>query len=456
MKRILSRILSIFLIVFFLLVFYNLTETEAAYSPYSITVNCGSNVVTIYKDGSPYKSMICSTGSATPKSGTYSLNYKYRWLALFGGVYGQYCTRITGHILFHSVPYLVNGDPSSLEYWEYDKLGTSASAGCIRLTVEDAKWIYENCTSGTKVTFLNNSDIGPLGKPTSMKISNSANQNWDPTDPDSRNPWRAILSSPAFNTSFNYRYYADRYSDLKATFGYNEVLLKSHWISYGVKEGRQASPVLDVVYYASNNSDLVNAFGYNYDAIYNHYLTFGYNEGRRTSSEFYVTFYKNFYADLNSMSNLDAEMHYINFGKNEGRLGGISNEFEKAVFNSTYYANKYSDLKSTFGYNYESLKEHWFRFGIKEGREATPTFNVVEYMNYNTDLKKEYGNTNFSAGFVHLVRFGMDEGRRTTAKFNVTIYKSRYDDLQKAFGNNNILYYDHYINFGLKEGRGAI
>ena len=77
-------------------------------------------------------------------------------------------------------------------------------------------------------------------------------------------------------------------------------------------------------------------------------------------------------------------------------------------------------------------------------------------MNYNTDLQREFGNTNFSAGFVHLVRFGMNEGRRTTAKFNVTIYKSKYDDLQKAFGNNNILYYDHYINFGIKEGRSAI
>lgn len=456
MKKFLSRVLVIIGIAFLLLIFYNLTEVDAASSPYSITVNCGSNVVTIYRNGSPYKSMVCSTGSATPRSGTYSLNYKYRWLALFGGVYGQYCTRITGHILFHSVPYLVNGDQSSLEYWEYDKLGTSASAGCIRLTVEDAKWIYDNCGSGTKVTFLNNSDEGPLGKPTSMKISGSANQNWDPTDPDSRNPWRGILSSPAFNVSFNARYYADRYSDLRAVYGYNEVLLKSHWLSHGVKEGRQASPVFDIAYYTSVNQDLINAFGRNYDAIYNHYLNFGYNEDRRTSSEFYVTFYKNFYTDLNSMSNLDAEMHYINFGKNEGRLGEISQDIENIVFNNMYYADKYSDLKSAFGYDYYNLKVHWFKYGIKEGREATPSFNIAQYMNYNTDLQNAFGRTNYMDGFKHFITFGLNEGRKTSERFYVLAYKSRYNDLQRAFGNNNILYFEHYNNFGVREGRNAV
>jgi len=93
-----------------------------------IKVNYGANVVTIYSkdiNGSytvPYKAFICSTGTATPTSGIYNMDYKYRWLALFGNVYGQYATRITGNILFHSVPYLENENPGTLEYWEYDKL----------------------------------------------------------------------------------------------------------------------------------------------------------------------------------------------------------------------------------------------------------------------------------------------------------------------------------------------
>ena len=166
---------------------------------YRLEVNCKQNVVNVYEkdENGEYKDcvkvMLCSVGSATPKSGTYSLK-KYggwEWKGLQGDVFGQYATQITGNILFHSVPYTKRGDNSSLEYWEYDKLGTPASLGCIRLTVKNAKWIYDNCASGTKVYFYKDSNPGPLGKPSERKISGDSEVNgWDPTDPDSDNPWK--------------------------------------------------------------------------------------------------------------------------------------------------------------------------------------------------------------------------------------------------------------------------
>lgn len=170
--------------------------TTAEKKAYYFKVNLAANTVTVYdkdengKYTEPIKAMICSTGKATPKSGVYKISYKYRWLALFGNVYGQYAVRIHGNILFHSVPY-TDTYPDTLEYEEYDKLGTSASAGCIRLTVKDAKWIYDNAASGSQVEFYSDSKKpGPLGKPTAQKISsNKLNRNWDPTDPDQRNPW---------------------------------------------------------------------------------------------------------------------------------------------------------------------------------------------------------------------------------------------------------------------------
>lgn len=177
-------------------VIYTPDELVTGKSPYYIRVNYGANVVTIYtKDDSgyytvPFKAMICSCGTATPKAGTYETSSKYEWLSLVGNVNGQYATRIVNRILFHSVPYLKQS-PDTLEYWEYDKLGTTASAGCIRLTVEDAKWIYDNCTSGTKVEFYSDENPGPLGKPTAQKISsNEECRNWDPTDPSTQNPWK--------------------------------------------------------------------------------------------------------------------------------------------------------------------------------------------------------------------------------------------------------------------------
>lgn len=167
--------------------------------PYYIKVNYGAQVVTIYEKDTngeytvPVKAMVCSTGTATPKSGVFPIPERWTWGELFGNVYGQYCIKITGNILFHSVPYLRKGDHSSLKYWEYDKLGSTASAGCIRLTVSDVIWLYNNCENGTKVEFYSNSDPGPLGKPSAKKISSYPDsvRSWDPTDPDPNNPWRS-------------------------------------------------------------------------------------------------------------------------------------------------------------------------------------------------------------------------------------------------------------------------
>lgn len=176
----------------------NKNSNNSSNTGYYIKVNYTANVVTIYgKDDSgnctkPIKAMICSTGSATPKSGVYTIKTKWTWGLLFGNVYGHYVTKIVGNILFHSVPYLSN-DPSTLEYWEYDKLGTSASMGCVRLTVADAQWIFNTMPSGTPVEFYSDSNPGPLGKPSAQKISgNTECRGWDPTDPDANNPWHNV------------------------------------------------------------------------------------------------------------------------------------------------------------------------------------------------------------------------------------------------------------------------
>lgn len=171
----------------------NITSTK----PYVININRKQNVVIIYKnDGcgrftEPVKAMVCSVGACgeTP-TGTFKTSDKYKWRFLFGDVYGQYATRITGHILFHSVPYFEKSK-DTLEYEEYNKLGTAASAGCVRLCVADAKWIYDNCPSGTIVVIYDSDEPEPLDKPVPVNIDISDNRRgWDPTDPDPNNPWK--------------------------------------------------------------------------------------------------------------------------------------------------------------------------------------------------------------------------------------------------------------------------
>lgn len=164
---------------------------------YLLRVNVQCNTVTVYSSdengvySQPVRAMVCSTGAATPGSGLYTPGWRQVWQTLFGQVYGQYVTQITGNILFHSVPYTVYGDKGSLEYWEFDKLGTSCSAGCVRLQVADAQWIYDNRDSIAGIEFYSSSDPGPLGKPSAPTISGDTRcRGWDPTDPDPANPWR--------------------------------------------------------------------------------------------------------------------------------------------------------------------------------------------------------------------------------------------------------------------------
>ncbi len=167
-------------------------STTKAKSTYQIKINKQQNCVTVYKLNAsgkytPVKAMVCSTGWAT-QTGTYSLGEKMRWHTLDGPCYGQYCTRIYGGVLFHSVWYTGQNNPATLSVSSYNRLGTTASHGCVRLTVADAKWIYDNVPSGTPVIIYNASDPGPLGKPAAIKLPYSTG--WDPTDVwSSGNPW---------------------------------------------------------------------------------------------------------------------------------------------------------------------------------------------------------------------------------------------------------------------------
>ena len=172
-----------------------ISAVEQKKSPYYIKVNRYYNTITIYEQDEageytiPMKAIVCSVGSYSRTiKGIFPLKEKYRWKALMGDVWGQYSTRIVGGILFHSVYYYENNNPASLATAEFNKLGKAASHGCIRLTVADAKWIYDNCPSGTLVEIYDDkSSPGPLGKPKPIKIDRSVR--WDPTDPDARNPY---------------------------------------------------------------------------------------------------------------------------------------------------------------------------------------------------------------------------------------------------------------------------
>ena len=62
------------------------------------------------------------------------------------GCYAMWAYQIVGGILFHS-----NTVSDTHSKPHNGGLGHRASHGCIRMRVEDAKWIYDNCPQGTTV-----------------------------------------------------------------------------------------------------------------------------------------------------------------------------------------------------------------------------------------------------------------------------------------------------------------
>ena len=133
-------------------------KAEEYVFPYKILVDISDQRVYVFKwDGEAYtgkeRMMICSTGKdATPTpTGTYQaygrMTGEWYYFKTFN-CYAKWAYGIVGGILFHSVTY---SSSKKLNQGSVNNLGRKASHGCIRLKVEDAKWIYENCPNGTTV-----------------------------------------------------------------------------------------------------------------------------------------------------------------------------------------------------------------------------------------------------------------------------------------------------------------
>lgn len=95
-------------------------------------------------------------------------------------------------------------------------------------------------------------------------------------------------------------------------------------------------------------------------------------------------------------------------------------------------------------------------FGLKKEKpeEYSAVFDAAYYADRYPDLKAAYGD-NDSALLQHFIQYGMAEGRQGSSQFDVYSYKNLYPDLRAAFGNNLKSYYMHYISSGKAEGRKA-
>ena len=120
---------------------------------YLVFVNIAEQKTYVYEgsknDWTLAKTFTCSTGiegNETPV-GVFTVQNRAPWF--FSPKYGQggkYYVQFMGNYLFHSIPF--DSDKTTISD---PTLGVPASHGCIRLAVEDSKWLYDNVQNGSKI-----------------------------------------------------------------------------------------------------------------------------------------------------------------------------------------------------------------------------------------------------------------------------------------------------------------
>lgn len=122
----------------------------------------------------------------------------------------------------------------------------------------------------------------------------------------------------------------------------------------------------------------------------------------------------------------------------------------KYVFDSKYYADKHKDIKAAFGYDEQQLINHFINYGIKEGRDSSPTFDVKYYLDSNSDLKSAFGSNNYQAAYNHFVNYGCKEYRKSSEEYDGTFYRYYYSDVTNL---SSVKLLEHYLNTGKNIGR---
>lgn len=288
-----------------------------------------------------------------------------------------------------------------------------------------------------------------------------------------------VYNGVDYSAVYNADYYYNHNDDVAAAFGYDPDALIAHFVNYGMSEGRCASENFNVVCYCYDlsNQDLKDAFGGDMTAYYMHYIDFGKAEGRSTDDwqdVFDPQYYINSNPDVkdyivsrySSSGNQDgwALWHFVEYGANEGRSGS-------PYFNLSYYMQNNQDLMNAYGANsLSSYYKHYIVWGKNEGRKGyssdailtvyngvdySAVYNKDYYLAHNEDIKNAFNGDPYLT-LQHFVVYGMGEGRQAIDGFNVNTYKNNYADLRSAYGNDIAAYYMHYIKFGKTEGRNAV
>ncbi|MEG1548439.1 MAG: SH3 domain-containing protein [Clostridia bacterium] len=159
---------------------------------YYIVLDTMYQVVTVFEkdDNGEYtrivRRMVCTSGKTEPNpnnpieepasptpAGVWKIGARERFgkFANFGSEYARYWTQVVGGIYFHSIMFS-SRDINKLKTSAFSRLGSRASHGCIRLYVEDAKWLYYYACPGTTIK-VTSGEVGSRGLAKELKTDMS-------------------------------------------------------------------------------------------------------------------------------------------------------------------------------------------------------------------------------------------------------------------------------------------
>jgi lipoprotein-anchoring transpeptidase ErfK/SrfK len=131
---------------------FNTKKTLTSATNYYIYVDLPKQRVNIFTKSEGVwildRSLICSTGKASTPTvkGDFTIKDKGPMFRAGSNTICNYYTRFYGNYLFHTVLLDNKGNIQD------GRLGTPLSHGCIRLAIDDAKYIYTSIPFGTKVS----------------------------------------------------------------------------------------------------------------------------------------------------------------------------------------------------------------------------------------------------------------------------------------------------------------
>ena len=105
------------------------------------------------------------------------------------------------------------------------------------------------------------------------------------------------------------------------------------------------------------------------------------------------------------------------------------------IYQGKYDFFQFSSSGSVPGVNGNVDLDYWYHDGTISGMDYGAVFHAAYYADRNPDLKNAYGSDR-AALLEHFINFGMSEGRQGSADFNVFSYKNLYPDLRREYGND--------------------